>query len=132
MMQHYPAKLDQIYGFECAMDFSNVDTLAPNVKRCISGTSAEKMGYRDVSEVVDSMTLFYNYVGLEDTSDTKPPTLGLSKFLKDVGVQMEDFVVMKMDVEGMQYGVIERMLEDGSSKLVDEVRACIPTYREVG
>ena len=122
IMQHYPVKFDQIYGFECARDFSNVAALASDVEHCIRNTTAELIGYKDVQEVLGSMTLFHNYIGLDDNASTSPPTKGLAQFLKDVGIQEEDFVVIKMDVEGVEYDLIERMLNDGSYKLVDEVR----------
>ena len=60
-------------------------------------------------------------VGVDNDPNSAPPTIGLSQFLKDIEIQKDDFVVMKMDVEGMEYGLIERMLEDGSHVLVDEV-----------
>lgn len=121
MMQHYPVKFDHIYGFECARDFSDVNNLAPNVERCINGTSAESTGYLDVPKTVGSMSLYYNYVGLDDDPATSPPTVGLSGFLRDMGLAEEDFVVMKMDVEGLEYDLIERMLDDGTYTLIDEV-----------
>ena len=122
IMQNYPVKFDQIYGFECARDFSNVATLAPDVEKCIKGTSAESTGYKDVQEVLGSMSLYHNYVGLDSDVSTSPPTKGLAHFLREIGVREDDFVVMKMDVEGVEFDLIERMLSDGSYKLVDEVR----------
>lgn len=121
-MQNYPAKFDRIYGFECARDFSNVASLAPDVEKCIKGTTAESTGYTDVQGVLDSMSLYYNYVGLDDDASTAPPTKGLAQFLQEIGISEDDFVVIKMDIEGMEYALIESMLSDGSYKLVDEVR----------
>lgn len=125
-MHHYPIKFDLIYGFECARDFSNVTALARDVEKCIKGTDAYSIGYQNVQEVLDSMSLYYNYVGLDDDVTTSPPTRGLAHFLENAGVREADLVVMKMDVEGLEYALIERMLSDGSYKLVDEVR-CVYT-----
>ena len=47
--------------------------------------------------------------------------------MKDIEIREDGFVVIKMDVKGVEYGLIERMLEDGTHALVDEVR-----LREVG
>jgi len=123
IMQHYPVKFDQIYGFECAKDFSNVTALIPNVARCINGTSAQSFGYRDTTETINSMFLHYNYVGVEDDASTSPPTIGLGRFLKTIGIEEEDFVVIKMDVEGVEYELIESLLDDGTYTLIDEVSA---------
>lgn len=68
------------------------------------------MGYFNVQEVLDSTSIYYNYVGLEDDVNTSPPTKGLSQFLQNAGIRKEDFVVMKMDVEGMEYPLVERIL----------------------
>jgi hypothetical protein len=122
IMQHYPVKFDRIYGFECARDVSDVAALTPNITRCINGTSAKSIGYVDAAQVVKNMSLYYNYVGVDNDSNTFPPTIGLSQFLNDIEIREKDFVVMKMDVEGMEFGLIERMLEDGTHALVDEVR----------
>lgn len=121
MIQHYPAKFDHVYGFECARDFSNVTALLPNIERCIKGTSAEALGYREAKELSGSMSLYYNFVGVDDDSRTLPPTVGLSDFFKREVILEDDFVVVKMDVEGMEFDLIERMLQDGTHKLVDEV-----------
>ena len=122
IMQNYPVKFDRIYGFECATDFRNVAALAPNTEKCIKGSTAESIGYQNVQEVMNSMSLYYNYIGLQDDASTSPPTKGLSQFFQEVGIREDDFVVMKMDVEGLEFDLIERMISDGSYKLVDEVR----------
>jgi len=123
IMQHYPIKFDQIYGFECAKDFSNVTALMPNVARCIEGTPAQSIGYRDTTETINSMFLHYKYVGVEDDASTSPPTTGLGRFLKTMAIEKEDFVVVKMDVEGIEYELIESILNDGTYTLIDEVSA---------
>ena len=81
-----------------------------------------RRGYKDMQEVLDSMSLYHNYVGLDDDTSTSPPTKGLAQFFQEIGIRKDDFVVMKMDVEGVEFDLIERMLSDGSYKLVDEVR----------
>ena len=121
MMQNYPVKFDAIYGFECARDFSNVQAFREPIATCVEGTAAGQRGYT-TKWVLSSMHLNYNYVGLDDASTTNPPTRGLSQFLRDTGVQEDDFVVVKMDVEGIEYDLLERLMVDGSHKLIDEVR----------
>lgn len=127
VMQNYPVKFDRIYGFECGIDLHNVDALALDVEKCINGTNAEFIGYQSVKDALDSMFLYHNYVGVDDDVSTSPPTKGLSRFLENIGIHEDDFVVMKMDVDGMEYALIERMLSDGSYKLVDEVRGVKPS-----
>ena len=58
---------------------------------------------------------------MHDNPQSSPPTIGLGRFLKDIQVQEDDFVVLKMDVEGAEYNLLERLLDDGSYVLVDEV-----------
>lgn len=122
MMQNYPASFDGIYGFECARDLTNVAALATDVERCLRAPNAETAAYGNVADVVNSIHIYHNYVGLHDNTTTRPATISLSRFLTDVGVTKEDFVVMKMDVEGLEYELIGKMLADGSHALIDEVR----------
>ena len=120
ILQNYPVKFDALYGFECVTDYSNVQALQDPITRCIEGTPAAQRRYTP-EEIFDSLQLYYNYVGLDDSSTTSPPTRGLSQFLRDIDVQEEDFVVLKMDVEGIEYDLLERLMSDGSYKLIDEV-----------
>lgn len=95
IMQHYPAKFDQIYAFECARDFTDVETLTPNVERCIQGTSTESIGHVDAAQVVDSMSLYYDFVGVDSDPSTSPPAFGLGQFSRDIEIQEENFVVRR-------------------------------------
>ncbi len=120
IMQNYPVKFDALYGFECQTDFSNVQDLRESIAKCVDGTSASQRGYT-TEEVQDSMQLYYNYVGVDDSLETAPPTRGLSQFLRDVKIQEGDFVVVKMDVEELEYDLLERLMADSSYKMIDEV-----------
>jgi hypothetical protein len=40
---------------------------------------------------------------------------------KVIDVQEDDFVVLKMDVEGIEFDLLERIMADGTYKLIDEV-----------
>jgi hypothetical protein len=120
MMQNYPVKFDLVYGFECGSDMSNVPALKDDIARCITGSAAKTRGYQ-VEEVLQAFKFYHNYIGLEDNADTTPATKGLSQFLKEVGIQYDDFVVLKMDVEGLEYDLLNRIMEDGTHKLLDEV-----------
>ena len=67
------------------------------------------------------MHIYYNVIGVRDDKTTVPPTRGLSQFFQDVGVQEDDFVVLKMDVEGAEYALLESIMADGTYKFIDEV-----------
>lgn len=121
MMQHYPVKFDIMHGFECQTDFTNVEALRGPIDNCISGTAAEKIGYT-TDGMMKTLHTYYNYIGLDDDESTVPSTRGLSHFLQDVGVQEDDFVVLKMDVEGVEFALLERIMADGTHKLIDEVQ----------
>jgi hypothetical protein len=121
MMQNYPVKFDLVYGFECENDLSDLSAHKGSVEHCIRGTPAETAGY-DVDEVMSSFKFYYNYIGLKDDATTHPPTLGVSQFLRDNGVTEDDFVVMKMDVEELEFDLLKQFMEDGTYRLLDEVR----------
>jgi hypothetical protein len=120
MMRNYPLKFDLVYGFECGPDLSDLLTSQEKISRCINGTAAETRGYQ-VEGVRQTFKFFHNYVGVEDNAQTTPATKGLSQFLKKVGIVENDFVVLKMDVEGLEYNLLSRIMEDGTHRLLDEV-----------
>jgi len=119
-MQHYPVKFDVMHGFECQTDLTNVAALKPQIDHCIRGTAAEKMGYT-TEGMMDMLNIYHNFIGLDEDSKTSPQTRGLGQFLKDIGAQEDDFVVLKMDVEGIEFDLLERIMADGTYKLIDEV-----------
>ncbi|GAB5036600.1 Hypothetical protein NocV09_04300250 [Nannochloropsis oceanica] len=120
MMQNYPIKFDAMYGFECERDMTNVATLRDPINRCISETAAEKMGYT-TEGTMDTLKVYHNFIGLDEDLETSPHTRGLSQFLKDIDIQEDDFVVLKMDVEGIEFSLLERMMANGTYKLIDEI-----------
>lgn len=67
-------------------------------------------------------TIYYNFIGLDEDSETLPQTRGLSQFLRDVDIQKDDFVVLKMDVEGIEFSHLERIIADGTYEVIDTVR----------
>ena len=121
MMQNYPVKFDFVYGFESARDLSNLSAFHDTIDRCINGTAAATRDY-DIGEVMETFTFYYNTIGLEDDPQTTPSTRGLRQFIKDIGIVEEDFVVLKMDVEGLEFDLINHLIEDGTHILLDEVR----------
>ena len=70
---------------------------------------------------MQTFEFFHNYVGVEDNAQTTPATKGLSQFLKEVGIAEDDFVVLKMAVEGKEYGLLNKIMEDGTHRLLNEV-----------
>jgi len=120
IMQHYPVKFDVMHGFECQTDLTNVAALKDPIDHCISETAAEKMGYT-TEGVMDTLNIYHNFIGVDEDSKTSPQTRGLGQFLKDIDVQEDDFVVLKMDVEGIEFDLLERIMADGTYKLIDEV-----------
>ena len=121
IMQHYPVKFDAMHGFECQSDLSNVVALQGPIDRCIRGTAAEKIGYT-TEGVMDTLKIYHNFIGLAENTATSPPTRGLGQFLQDIDVQEDDFVVLKMDVEGIEFDLLERIMADGTYKLIDEAK----------
>jgi hypothetical protein len=65
MMQNYPLKFDLMYGFECAVDLSDIPALKSDIDRCITDTEADARGY-EIDQVIKTFKFCYNYVGLED------------------------------------------------------------------
>jgi len=71
--------------------------------------------------MMDMLNIYHNFIGLDEDSKTSPQTRGLGQFLKDIGAQEDDFVVLKIYVEGIEFDLLERIMADGTYKLIDEV-----------
>lgn len=122
IMQNYPVKFDAIHGFECASDLSNVAALSSQIDACVRGTAADlKQGYTPEG-VKEILHIYYNYIGTDENPATQPPTRGLSQVMKDLNIEKDDYVVVKMDVEEMEYALLDKIIADGTYKLIDEVR----------
>jgi len=121
IMQHYPVKFDVMHGFECKTDLTNVTALKGPIDQCISGTAAEKIGYT-TEGMMEMLNIYHNFIGPDENWATTPPTRGLTQFLQDIDVREDDFLVLKMDVEGLEFDMMERIMADGTYKLIDEVR----------
>jgi FkbM family methyltransferase len=63
----------------------------------------------------------YGWSQIDYQSPNHVPALDLSSWLLR-NVQPADYVVMKMDIEGAEYAVLERMLAEGAMALVDVLR----------
>ncbi|KAL1526320.1 hypothetical protein AB1Y20_015035 [Prymnesium parvum] len=62
------------------------------------------------------------FVGARSDTSTVPPTIGFSDFLLTMlQLQPADAVVVKMDVEGYEYEVVDTLLRDGTAELIDEI-----------
>lgn len=120
MMQEYPVKFDLVFGFESANDLCDLAMFKDDVDHCINGTSAATKGY-SMEDVLKSFKFFHNYIGLADNKTTTPATKGLRSFMDNNQIHEDDFVVIKMDVEGQEYEMLEQIMKDGSHKLIDEV-----------
>ena len=70
---------------------------------------------------MDTLKIYHNFIGLDENSATTPSTRGLAQLLQDIAVQEDDFVVLKMDVEGIEFELLERIMADDTHMLIDEV-----------
>ena len=62
------------------------------------------------------------FIGSRSKPETTPPTIGFSDFLETMlGLQPADAVVVKMDVEGYEFDIVQTLLVDGTHALIDEI-----------
>lgn len=62
------------------------------------------------------------FIGSRSKPETTPPTIGFSDFLETMlGLQPADAVVVKMDVEGYEFDIVQTLLADGTHALIDEI-----------
>ena len=62
------------------------------------------------------------FIGSRSKPETTPSTIGFSDFLETMlGLQPADAVVVKMDVEGYEFDIVQTLLADGTHALIDEI-----------
>jgi hypothetical protein len=96
MLENYPCEFDAIYGWE----------VRPNVF-VIPDTLPEK--------IKNSIHFDNKYVGTVDG----PDRIDFPAFLKRI-VRKEDYVVLKMDIEGEEWNLIPALERSGAHELIDE------------
>ena len=47
------------------------------------------------------------------------PTIDLSEWIKKHTTK-DDYVILKLDVEGAEFGILDKMLEDGTFEWIDK------------
>lgn len=68
----------------------------------------------------DGSSLFENKINLADKKKIKVDCIDFSGWLKST-FRSEDFIILKMDIEGAEYAVIEKMAQDGVLSYVKEL-----------
>ena len=120
MLKLYPALLsfDRFFAIEAVSGFYK---LPPEKELRYLLTSAGMTPSR-ASEFTRRHDFLHALVGARSKPSTKPPTIGFSDFLKHrLHLEPSDAVVVKMDVEGHEYDIVETLLQDGTAGLIDEL-----------
>lgn len=65
-------------------------------------------------------TLVSSATRLKETPPSKVPVIDLGRWLRE-NVTAEDYVILKLDVEGLEFELLPHMFKDGSFDLVDKL-----------
>ena len=120
MLKLYPPLLrfDEFYAFEAVAGFYK---LPPQI-RLVSELIRLGMRPLDARSFFRRHFFLQAFVGARNDPSTSPPTIGFSDFLRTtLRLQPADAVVVKMDVEGFEYGILNQLLDDETHVLVDEL-----------
>ena len=71
-------------------------------------------------EITDGSSLFTLYGGVDDAYYIDIPSFDLSSWIKDTFTQ-DDYLILKLDIEGAEYEVLNKMIEDGTIHMVKEL-----------
>lgn len=100
---HYPLTFDEVYAFEAK---PNVFQIPP--RQQIGG------------QLYDSIHFYQVTVGTQDNKAKN--VLDFAKWMQEtLKPSVEDFVVLKMDVEGAEWGILEHMEQTGVAQVIDEL-----------
>ena len=78
--------------------------------------------YRSDSKYIDGGTLIKSKISgnLDKKHPIKVETINFSEWVLRTFLK-EDYIILKMDIEGAEYSVLEKMLEDNSIDYIDEL-----------
>lgn len=104
-LQYHGERLafDHVYGFEG--DRARMDSTAPDAEFPAS--------------FMERLTYTHAFVGTKDNAAASPPVVDLVAFLQ-AHARVEDFVMLKVDIEGAEYELLDALTERGAWPLVDE------------
>jgi hypothetical protein len=105
MFSHYPCKFDYVYGWEANMIYQNsAQPPADYIKK-----------YGNIFDIQVGI-----WVDTKNYTDEKGNThMDLAEFIKS-HCSREDFVVMKMDVDGFEWDLLPHFLKKGTFDYIDE------------
>lgn len=70
--------------------------------------------YTDGSSILTSLN------GLREDHYVDIPCFDLSSWIKETFEKEEDYLILKLDIEGAEYEVLNKMIEDGTIDMIDE------------
>ena len=111
-------RLDEFYAFEAQPGLYQLPPLHKLEKQLRrAGMAAERARYFHRRHF-----FFQAFAGARSNTSTSPPTIGVSDLLTTMlQLQPADAVVIKMDAEGSEYEIVDTLLGDGTTDLIDEM-----------
>jgi FkbM family methyltransferase len=103
-------KPDRLYGFDPH----------PNLEETVTWSDGVRVELRrQAAWLNDGLIPFHENITRSQvgTGDYQVPCFDFSAWLAN----LDEHVILKMDVEGAEYELLERMLADGTDKLIDEL-----------
>jgi len=119
MFKFYPelGGFDEFYLFEAVAGFYKLPPLDE-----LRTLLAPYMPHEAIATFARRHFFFQAFIGARSQPSTVPPTIGLSDFLATtLQLRPADAVVVKMDVEGYEYTIVDTLLADGTFELIDEL-----------
>lgn len=120
-----PANEYKIYSFEIDPLFLNNFSAIPNlvfINKAVWVQDGEMEFYRSYARRHDGGTLLKSKTSgiLDKENPIKVETIDFSKWLLS-NFNEADSIILKMDIEGAEYEVIEHMIDTGAFGLIDEL-----------
>lgn len=71
-------------------------------------------------EITDGSSLFTLYGGVDEGYYIDIPCFDLSSWIKNTFTE-DDYLILKLDIEGAEYEVLNKMIEDGTIHMIKEL-----------
>jgi len=95
------------------------DNPTVNIQNSAVWVNNEIKNFHLSEKYTDGSSLLNSLNDLREDHSIKIPCFDLSSWLKDT-FSKDDYLILKLDIEGAEYEVLNKMIEDGTINLVNE------------
>ena len=112
----------EIFAFECNPELiKTISKKYPNIQLIpLAASTVDQSSKLYLGNSYVNSSLISSKINVFEERYLEVGTIDISKWLMD-NFKKEDYIILTLDIEGAEYPIIEKMINDGSLDLIDEL-----------